>query len=500
MLKVLKKSRYIIPCLCLIALWCGFTHTAQAANWPDLAPLVKKLQPVVVNISSTQTIRPMSKHEKRMQPGHGPGQGPGGDSPLDEFFRRFFEQGPNNQPFHSRSLGSGVIIDEAGFILTNHHVVADADEIQVRLFDEREFTAKVVGRDAKSDLALIQIKADGKLPIASLGNSETAEVGSWVVAIGNPFGLEATVTVGIISAKGRSIGTGPYDNFLQTDAAINPGNSGGPLFNLQGDVIGINTAIVSRSGGNMGIGFAIPINMAKSIVKQLQTSGKVTRGWMGVRIQTVTKELAEALNLGALRGALVASVEPKSPAQAAGVEPGDVIVKFDGHEVGRMKELPAIVAETPINKKVPMEVVRNGASKTLEVVVSAMEDENVSANVQDKHKENNLLGLTVQALTPEIRERLGVSSGDASGVVVAAVEHGGPAEQAGIQTGDVIQEINRKPIKNMNDFRSITAKLEPGQTLLLLLQRGGDPLFMALQIPTKSNSGSSKPSHGGEKP
>ncbi|MBF0164209.1 MAG: trypsin-like peptidase domain-containing protein, partial [Magnetococcales bacterium] len=255
--RLLVVSLLLLMCLGLIA-------PAAANNLPDLVPLVKKLQPVVVNISTTQKAHPPAARQGGKHPRRGQ---PQGESPLDELFRRFFEEGQNDHPsMQSRSLGSGVLIDDAGHILTNHHVVDEADEILVRLSDERELVASVVGRDAKSDLALIRIKTEGKLPSATLGNSDQAEVGSWVVAIGNPFGLEASVTVGIISALGRSIGSGPYDNFLQTDAAINPGNSGGPLFNLQGEVIGINTAIFSRSGGNMGIGFAIPINMAKSIV------------------------------------------------------------------------------------------------------------------------------------------------------------------------------------------------------------------------------------------
>ncbi|MBF0213695.1 MAG: DegQ family serine endoprotease [Magnetococcales bacterium] len=469
-----------------LVLTLGLAMPVGAATLPDLVPLVKKLQPVVVNISSTQTNRHLSRQEKSL-----PRQSqPQGDAPLDELLRRFFEQGPDQQQ-PSGSLGSGVIIDEAGFILTNHHVVADADEILVRLSDEREFTATVVGRDAKSDLALIRIKTDGKLPVATLGDSDQAEVGSWVVAIGNPFGLEASVTVGIISARGRSIGSGPYDNFLQTDAAINPGNSGGPLFNLQGEVIGINTAIFSRSGGNMGIGFAIPVNMAKSIVTQLRASGKVTRGWLGVRIQTVTKELAEALGIGAQRGALVASVEPKSPAEAAGVKAGDVIVRFDGHDVGRMKELPAIVAETPVNKKVTMEVVRNGSSKSVEVVIATMNDEDEEESAPEQGggvtRERNLLGVVVQPLSAEWRERLELSA-EVNGLVVASVENGSPAEHAGVRPGDLIQELNRKPLKSVADFRAAVGKLEPGQTLLLLMQRGGDPLFMAVQIPAKGES------------
>ncbi|MBF0296128.1 MAG: DegQ family serine endoprotease [Magnetococcales bacterium] len=477
MSRICKRIWWRLGVILASLAWMG---ALEAATLPDLVPLVKKLQPVVVNISSSQTVTPSGGQDKL--PRFGPR---GGDSPFDEFFRRFFEQGPQGQPFHSRSLGSGVIIDEGGHILTNHHVVADADEIQVRLSDEREFAATVVGRDAKSDLALIRIKTDSKLPVATLGDSDQAEVGSWVIAIGNPFGLEASVTQGIISARGRSIGSGPYDNFLQTDAAINPGNSGGPLFNLQGEVIGINTAIVSRSGGNMGIGFAIPVNMAKNIVKQLRANGRVTRGWMGVRIQTVTKELADALGLGAHRGALVASVEPKSPAETAGIEPGDVILKFDGHEVGRMKELPTIVAESPVNKKVPIEIFRNGATKTLEVVVKEMAEESEASNVKEKTREKNLVGLAVQSLSAEIRNRFDIS-GDASGVVVSGVESNSAADHAGVRVGDLIMEINRKPVKSVADFNAVMAKLEPGHSLLLLLQRGGDPLFMAMQVPAKA--------------
>ncbi|GAB0057464.1 Periplasmic serine endoprotease DegP [Candidatus Magnetaquicoccaceae bacterium FCR-1] len=480
-------GRLLVVCG-LLWMCLGLIASAEANNLPDLVPLVKKLQPVVVNISTSQKVHASAPRQGGKLPRRGQ---PQGESPLDELFRRFFEDGPNDPPsMQSRSLGSGVIIDDAGHILTNHHVVDEADEILVRLSDERELVATVVGRDAKSDLALIRIKSDGKLPVATLGNSDQAEVGSWVVAIGNPFGLEASVTMGIISARGRSIGSGPYDNFLQTDAAINPGNSGGPLFNLQGEVIGINTAIFSRSGGNMGIGFAIPINMAKSIVAQLRESGKVTRGWLGVRIQTVTKELAEALGLGDQRGALVASVEPKSPAEAAGVRSGDVIVRFDGHEVGRMKELPAIVAETPVNKKVTMEVVRAGESRKMEVVIAAMrddepaEDEDEERDAGSGKQEKTILGVVPQALTSEWRERLELPAG-IEGVVVANVESGSPADQAGMRPGDLIQELNRKPIKSVEDLRAVLGKANPGQTLLVLMRRGSDPLFLAVPLPAK---------------
>ncbi|MEO5377744.1 MAG: DegQ family serine endoprotease [Magnetococcus sp. DMHC-6] len=443
---------------------------------PDLTDLVKDLKPVVVNISTTQ---------KEVVKGVGPKMNPfGGDSQLDEFFRRFFEQLPEQQ-LKSRSLGSGVIIDDDGYILTNNHVVEDASEILVRLSDEREFSAKLVGRDVKTDLALIRIDAHAKLPKANLGDSDKAEVGSWVVAIGNPFGLEATVTAGIISARGRIIGSGPYDNFLQTDAAINPGNSGGPLFNLDGEVIGINTAIFSRSGGSMGIGFAIPVNMAKTIVGQLKEHGHVTRGWLGVRIQLVTPELAQALGLGDRQGALVASVEAKSPAAQAGVMPGDVIINFNHKPVGRMNELPTLVAATRVGERVPMVIIRNGKQLEVTVVIAQLEEKNRSS-ISDDEKQGGedgvrLLGLDVRGLTPAWRERLNLDDA-INGVVVADVDETGAGREAGIRTGDVISEINRKSIQSLADFDKATQGLNKGQTLLMLIIREGDPLFLALQI------------------
>ncbi|MBF0357773.1 MAG: DegQ family serine endoprotease [Magnetococcales bacterium] len=449
----------------------------HATTFPELVPLIKKLKPVVVNISITQTAS--NKKSRELLGGLR-------NSPFEEFFRQFLDKIPE-ESFTSRSLGSGVLIDSKGYIVTNNHVVSDADEIMVRLFDEREFSAKVVGRDKKTDLALIQIDADGGLPVAKLGDSDSAEVGSWVVAIGNPFGLEATVTAGIISATGRMIGNGPYDDFLQTDAAINPGNSGGPLFNLDGEVIGINTAIMSRSGGSMGIGFAIPINMARSVIKQLKENGKVTRGWLGVRIQTVTPELAAALGMKQKHGALVASVEPDSPAEKSGILAGDVIVRFDGRKVHRMKELPGVVAKVPVGKSVPMQIFRDGQLKTIRVVVAVLDDtESGGGRTSNKPRENKLsaIGLTVQPLLPAMLEQLNVPK-KTKGVVVSDVDKGGIGAESGIRPGDVIIEIDRKAVRSMSDFNSATKKLKPGSTLLILLLRGGDPHFMAVQIPNK---------------
>ncbi|MBF0446883.1 MAG: DegQ family serine endoprotease [Magnetococcales bacterium] len=452
--------------------------STQAASFPDLVPLVKKLKPVVVNISTSQNL--VSDNENELPNGLR-------NSPFEEFFRQFLDNMPK-ESLQSRSLGSGVLIDAKGYIVTNNHVVADADEITVRLFDEREFSAKVVGRDSKTDLALIRIEADESLPAANLGDSSKAEVGSWVVAIGNPFGLDATVTAGIISAKGRMIGSGPYDNYIQTDAAINPGNSGGPLFNLDGEVIGINTAIFSRSGGSMGIGFAIPVNMAKPVISQLKESGRVTRGWLGVRIQTVTPELAKALGMPEKQGALVASVESDSPALKAGVKAGDVILRFNGQDVHRMKELPAIVARTPVGESVPMEIFRNGRNQTIRVVIAEMEEEE-EAPVHGKAAPNrrdvvSALGLTVQPINPGLSEQLSLPEGT-QGVVVAEVDKNSVSAHSEIQTRDVIVEIDRKPIRSLSDFSEATKDQTPGRNLLILLLRGGDPHFLAIQIPRK---------------
>ncbi len=452
---------------------CVLASAGDAASLPDLVPLVKRLKPVVVNISTTHNPPAAQKGGKMPFP-----EG-FGNRPLDELFRRFFDQMPQESQ-KSHSLGSGVIVDAAGYILTNNHVIADADDIQVRLTDDREFNAKVVGKDSKTDLALIRIEGAGTLPVAQLGDSDRAEVGSWVIAIGNPFGLEATVTSGIISARGRHIGSGPYDNFLQTDAAINPGNSGGPLFNLDGAVIGINTAIFSRSGGNMGIGFAIPVNMAKSVMEQLKSHGRVTRGWLGVRIQSVTHELAKALGLDKRHGALVASVESGSPASSAGIQPGDVVVRFDGREVGQMNELPAIVAETPIGKKVRIDLMRDGKALVVEVVVAELKEKSAEMAGTDKGDASSF-GASVRSLTPELREQLELED-SVRGVVVTGVEPGSSAAAAGLRAKDVIAEINRKPIRDVADFRRTLQNSKTGDALLILLFRGGEPLYLAVQL------------------
>ncbi|MBF0138383.1 MAG: DegQ family serine endoprotease [Magnetococcus sp. DMHC-1] len=470
----------------------GSGSSAPPLVSPDLVPLVKSLKPVVVNISTAQGTNNKNADEgddeetDPSRPNNPKGSPPPGmrdfsfkGTPFEEFFKRFFDRLPD-QGFKSRSLGSGVIINSTGFILTNNHVVENASEILVRLSNDEEYTAEVVGKDAKTDLALIRIRAPHPLPEASLGDSEKSEVGSWVLAIGNPFGLEATVTVGIISAKGRVIGTGPYDDFIQTDAAINPGNSGGPLFNLEGQVIGINTAIFSRSGGNMGIGFAIPVNLAKQIVDQLKSHGRVTRGWLGVRIQTITQDLADALGLDKRHGALVASVDPGGPADKAGLKARDVIVSFDNHPVDRMHELPTIVAAAPVGKKVDVEIVRDGSRKKLSVTISEMKEETV-VSTASPHTDKGPLGLTVSAITPKLRQDLDIAE-DMEGIVITAVKPGSSAYAVGLRPGDVISEINRNKIHNLNEYQRLTKGLKKGDMLLILVMREGDPRFLAMKV------------------
>lgn len=338
------------------------TNTEVIGFPQSFADLVEKVKPAVVNISTETTVRIPGNPFRHFF-------GPDEEGPFGDFFKRFFGDIPDRE-LKQQSLGSGFIIDKDGYIITNNHVVEGADEIKVKLADKREFKAKVVGRDPKTDLALIKISSIFKdLPTLPLGDSDKIRVGDWVLAIGNPFGLEHTVTQGIISATGRVIGSGPYDNFLQTDAPINPGNSGGPLINLKGEVIGINTAIIASG---QGIGFAIPSNMAKTVITQLKEKGKVIRGWIGVSIQTLTPELAQSFGLKETRGALVADVVPGGPADKAGLKRGDIIISFDGKEINEMSELPKIVAETPIGKTVNVKIIRNGKEKILKMTIAPL--------------------------------------------------------------------------------------------------------------------------------
>ena len=433
----------------------------QAPNWVELA---KQLKPAVVNINT-----------KRVEEGMPQLQGPMG---RDDQFQQFFKQYFGNQRRTVRSLGSGFIINPSGYVLTNNHVTDKATEIHVKLADGRELSAKVVGRDPKTDLALLKVDATG-LPVIPLGDSSGLQVGAPVMAIGNPFGLEQTVTTGIVSATGRVIGEGPYDDFIQTDASINPGNSGGPLINGQGQAIGVNTAIFSQSGGSVGIGFAIPVNVAKPVVTQLAQTGRVERGWLGVSIQPVTPELAKSFGLASAQGALVASVVDGSPAQKAGLKRGDVITEYNGRKVARSEELPRVVAETPIGREVPVTVLRDGKSATLNAKITQLEEPERRVAAQSGG-EKPALGLSVEPVTPAVARELGLP--ESRGVIVKGVEDGSPAANAGIQAGDVIVEVDRQPVASVSELRSVVDKHAKGTPLLVLLHRNGSSLYGAISV------------------
>jgi serine protease Do len=432
----------------------------------NFSELAEKVRLGVVNIQVSKKVKNAGFER------FGGGNPFGDRNPFGEFFGPFGGSGNNAPERRQQGVGSGFIMSKEGYILTNNHVVEDADQIKVKLAGGKEFDGKVVGRDPKTDLALVKIAGDDLQPL-KLGNSDDLKVGNWVVAVGSPFGLEQTVTAGIVSAKGRVIGSGPYDNFIQTDASINPGNSGGPLINLQGEVVGINTAIIASG---QGIGFAIPINMAKEIAPQLQKRGHVTRGLLGVAIQDVTPELAKSLGLKESKGALVSQVVPGGPADKAGIEQGDVIVNFDGKTVGDSKDLPRIVASMPVGKTVTVKLLRDGKEVERQAKVGEMEEENTSAAA--KSPIHPSLGVTVQNLTPQIARELGLKK--SAGVVVTGVEPGSPAAEAMIQVGDVIQAVNRKPVKDVDDFVKIVEKAKGGGSLLLLVHRGANSLFAAV--------------------
>jgi len=445
---------------------CDNKKSAEVIGFPQsFADLAEKVKPAVVNISTEKTVRiPGSPFRHFFGP----------DEPFGDFFRRFFDEDIPDRELKQQSLGSGFIIDKDGYIITNNHVVEGADEIKVKLADGREFKAKVIGRDPKTDLALIKITTLFKnLPVLPLGDSDKIRVGDWVLAVGNPFGLEHTVTQGIISATGRVIGSGPYDNFLQTDAPINPGNSGGPLINLKGEVIGINTAIIATG---QGIGFAIPSNMAKAVVSQLKEKGKVVRGWLGVSVQTITPEMAAAFGLKKPEGALVSDVVAGGPAQTAGIKRGDIITAYDGKEIKRMSDLPRLVAETPVGKTVEIKVIRDGKEMALKATISELPAGKIAFGGPVSEES---LGMRVDNITPRWSHQLGIK--DKSGVVVIGVAPNSPAEEAGIQVGDIIKEINRKPIRNMKDYESGLSGWERGKPLLLLIKRGGQTFYVSIK-------------------
>jgi serine protease Do len=431
---------------------------------PDFVELAKRLKPMVVNISTTKTITPTRRFQR-------PPTSPFGQDYFDDFFNRFFEN--NQQPHTQRSLGTGFIISNEGYIITNNHVVSGADEIKVKFGDGREFKGEVKGTDEKLDIALVKISTTEHFPVATLGDSDKLQVGEWVMAIGNPFGLEQTVTSGIVSAKGRVIGSGPYDDYIQTDASINPGNSGGPLFNAEGQVIGINTAIIA---GGQGIGFAIPINMAKAIIPQLQETGRVTRGRLGVMIQPLTADLAKSFGVVGEKGALVSDVVAGSPAEKAGLKVGDIIVRFEGKSIDDSNELPRLVATTPVGTKAKVEIVRNGKHEQLTVVIDQLQDGTSATGGAVK----DLLGMTVQELTAELAGRLRIA--ETRGVVVTQVAPTGTAADAGLRPGDLIQEINGQRIATVGDYDKALAPIKKGEFLRMLVKRGNSSLFVAVKV------------------
>lgn len=431
------------------------------ANFSELA---EKAKPGVVNIRTVKTVKGGGRVFK-----HFYGNPYGDDrtpNPFEDFFSPFMENAPQRE-FKQRSLGSGFIIDKEGYIVTNNHVIEDADEILVRLSDEREFDAEVVGRDPNTDLALIKIKSAKSLIPLPMGDSEKLRVGTWVVAIGSPFGLEQTVTAGIVSAKGRIIEAGPYDDFIQTDASINPGNSGGPLLNLTGEVVGINTAIVASG---QGIGFAIPIDMARGIVAQLKEGGEVSRGWLGVGIQDLTEELADYYGLKNQKGVLVTQVFEGDPAEKAGIQANDIITSVDGKKVKTGRELSKIVANTAVGNKAKIDFLRDGKSRMVYVTLSKRTDDKGRAARPGGGEDEDEIGLMVRDLTPEMAGRFGLDKEDA-GVLVANVKSGSRADKAGIAPGDMIKEVNRKAVKNVNEYNKIMSKANPKKDISMLIKR-----------------------------
>ncbi|MBV9377092.1 MAG: DegQ family serine endoprotease [Alphaproteobacteria bacterium] len=461
----------------------------------SFAPLVKKVSPAVVNISVTQSAASDTMAEDQDQ-----GTSPSfPNSPFDEFLRRFFDQqNPNGQRHlfpqmpggqsHRIALGSGFIIDPSGYVVTNSHVVGNASKVEVTLQDDSKYPAKIIGRDPKTDIAILKIKADKPLPYVSFGDSSAAQVGDWVMAVGNPFGLGGTVTTGIISARGRDIHSGPFDDFLQIDAPINRGNSGGPTFNLEGQVIGINTAIYSPNGGSVGIGFAVPSNIAKTVVAQLEEHGKVSRGWLGVQIQEVTPAIAASLGLQSERGALVAVVNPNSPGAKAGLKQGDVILSFDGKEVSRLHDLPRLVAEAAPDANAKMKVWRNGQTLDLQATLGELANNEEVASAASEEGQNDAartdaLGMHLAALNSQLRRDLHAGK-DVQGVVITQVDPGSVADEVGLSEGDILVAIDQQPVKNPQEA---AAKLKDAtaaskKSVLLLLNRHGVTQYVGMNL------------------
>lgn len=450
----------------------------------SFADLAQKVSPAVVNVSSTHV---MAEQGVQMPFAFPPG------SPFEDFFKQF--QGPQGQaPQRERkvtSLGSGFIIDASGYIVTNNHVIDNAKDIEVTLTDGSEYPAKLIGTDPKTDLALLKVETKKPLPYVSLGDSDKIRIGDWVMAVGNPFGLGGTVTAGIVSARGRDIHEGPYDDFLQIDAAINQGNSGGPTFSTDGSVIGINTAIFSPSGGSVGIGFAIPSNLAKPIIAELKDQGRVERGWLGVSIQELTPDLTQGMGLGSDKGALIASVQDGSPAAQAGLKPGDVVVDFGKHEIASPKDLSRVVAETASGTTVPVKVWRDGSERTINVTVTDMKEEVASADSQGPGSNGGpaasdsvqQLGATLAPVTEETRQRYGLADG-AQGVLIADLDQDSVLAEQDVRPGDVIERINNRKVTEPSDVAKALreARADKRSAVVMLIDRDGNDHFVAVQI------------------
>jgi len=478
-----RTSRFFIFTLLASA---ALSQTAFARDLPNFVPLVKENSAAVVNISTT-TKRPVSGDFRNFNIPE--------NSPFYEFFKKFFgqqhqapddngdDQDNGNGPYEEySSLGSGFIISSDGYIITNNHVIKDADKIIVRMNDRREFNAKVVGADERSDIAVLKIKAKD-LPTVKLGESKDLQVGEWVLAIGSPFGFDYSVTSGIISAIGRSLPNENYIPFIQTDAAINPGNSGGPLFNMDGKVIGVNSQIYSRTGGFMGLSFAVPIDVVKNVYQQLRTKGHVSRGWLGVLIQDVTRELAESFGMKQPKGALVAKVLPDSPADKAGFKVGDIIISYNGRKVTYSSDLPPMVGNTPIGSKVPVEILRQGHQETLDVTIAELPAQSEIAANQGPGpatpSTSNPLGIDVKNPTSDQRNQLGLDPDQ--GVLVASVGDG-PAGRAGIRKGDVILLLDNEKVTDVDKFNQLVKELPKNKSVPVLIQRHGNPIFLALKL------------------
>jgi len=436
-------------------------------QFPTFADLVEILQPSVVNISTTSVVRQRGPFQRR------PNSPFGGNDPFDDFFKKFFGGDSPQQEFKRQGLGSGFIMSKDGYVVTNNHVIDKASDVEVILQNGDKYEAKIVGKDPKTDLAVLKFEPDQEIQEVHFGDSDNLRIGDWVIAIGNPFGLGYTVTAGIVSAKGRSLGFGAYDDFIQTDASLNPGSSGGPLFNLKGEVVGVNTAIVARG---QGIGFAIPIDMAEFVIEQLKSGGKVVRGWLGVYVQKVTPEIASSFGLNEDEGALVSDLAPDSPAEKAGIIRGDVIVEYDGQKVNDVSDLTNMAAVTPPGTEVSVKVIQDGKTKNMKVKLEKFPDQ--EAQVKDEVRKS--LGLTVRQLTPKIVKRFNIDHDD--GVIIADVDQGSVAGDAGLKPGDIILEINKKPINTLANYSAVLEDVKPGDTALFLVKRGNNTIYAALRI------------------